>query len=362
MADSIVDVASLDNLPLAWDAIVNSAPEAWFWATRAVHELRLSRLESTGLLVADRSFVLLRDGKPCGLAPLTLTQEKDSSDILATYGNGPLPWPMVVADTPDRALVETALLDEIERRVRNGGAGMLSLMLAPPGVGGELREHFAQTVRARSFVDNSYPSHWVEVGAGTLDEVRERYRRHVRKFQDRYDLDILGPDAIPDGLAHDYMDIHVKDAGGVFRPLATYERQVDLVRRGEGFWVRARNKAANRLAGMLMVSVHKNAAYDSSVAVDPDFAGDQVSHLMKWKAIQHLAERGIVHYELGKAALTPHYLWQPSAKNYGISFFKDGWSRRRLKTVWMADKFYTRACLDRFWEQKRQDLFCYFAI
>jgi hypothetical protein len=158
------------------------------------------------------------------------------------------------------------------------------------------------------------------------------------------------------------MNIHVRDAGGVFRPLITYEHQVDLVRRGEGFWVRAQNKATNRLAGMLLVSVHKNTAFDNSVAVDPDFAEDQVSHLMKWKAIQHLAEHGIVHYELGKAAVTPNYIWQPIAKNYGISFFKDGWSRGRLKTVWVAEKFYSSSCFNQFWEQKRQNLIGYFAI
>ncbi len=211
-------------------------------------------------------------------------------------------------------------------------------------------------------MDNSFVSHWVAASSNALDDVRERYRRYINKFRDRYDLVVFGPDGIPDTFARQYMDLHVKDAGGVFRPLETYERQVDLARRGEGFWVCARNRAADKVVGMLLVGVHKGAAYDSSVAVDPEFQDDPISNLLKWRAIQNLAELGVSHYELGQAAFTPSYLWQPSAKNYGISFFKDGWSRGRLKTVRVADKFFNPACLDAVWQKKLQALKGHFKL
>ena len=362
MTYEIADVATLKNGRAAWDAVVEAAPEAWLWTTSAMHEFRKCILEKTGRLTGDHSFVVLNDGTPCGLAPLVLSRESAEDIAVAAYGDVALPWPLVVAHAPERSAVENILLDEVERRVRSLGGGMLSLMLAPPAVGANVAASFIETVRKRSFVDNSFSSHWIDVSPATLGEVRERYRRYVKKFWDQYDLVIFDSHNIPDALARDYMELHVKDAGGVFRPLETYERQVDLARQGQGFWVGAVNKSVGKLVGMLMVSVHKQAAYDFSVAIDPDFQDDQVSNLLKWKAVQHLIEMGVTHYELGQAAVTPSYLWQPSSKNYGISFFKDGWSRGRLKTVWVADKFFNDACLRTMWERKLRTLESHFKI
>jgi hypothetical protein len=362
MAYEIADVSTLKNGKAAWDAVVEAAPEAWLWTTSAMHEFRTCVLQKTGRLAGDHSFVVLDNGTPCGLAPLVLSREPNESFTVAAYGDIALPWPLVAGHVAERPAVENILLDEVERRVRALGGGMLSLMLAPPGVGVNVAAGFIETVRKRSFVDNSFPSHWVDVSPATLTEVRERYRRYVKKFWDQYDLAIFDSRNIPDTLPREYRDLHIKDAGGVFRPLETYERQVDLARQSEGFWVGAVNKSVNKLVGMLMVSVHKQAAYDFSVAIDPDYHDDQVSNLLKWKAIQHLIELGVTHYELGQAAITPNYLRQPSTKNYGISFFKDGWSRGHLKTVWVADKFFDDACLHTVWARKLRALESHFKL
>lgn len=360
MTDQIIDCAKFDDTAAAWDRVVAASPEAWFWATRTAHLYRLKYLETVGTLLADRSFILLRDGKPIGLCPLVL--RRDEGAIFANYLDAPLPAPIIVGDTPDRSSVEAALFDELERRVRESGAGMISIMLAPPGIGDDFRDRFATLVRSRTFVDTSYLAQYIEIVPDTLASVRERYKRNVRKFRESYDLAVLERDGIDPGLARTYMALHTKDAGRVVRTLPTYEAQVELARRGEGFWVQATNRAASRVAGMLLVSLYKNAAYDFSVAVDPDFADEQVSHLLKWKAIERLIELGVTHYELGRAALAPTYLWQPTAKNYGIAFFKDGWSRGRLKTVWTADKFYSRALFDRFWDDRRNALCKHFGF
>jgi hypothetical protein len=362
MADEIHDFAGTSGNNELWNEIVNASREGWFWATRAMHRFRMTRFEVSGGLIADRSFVFIRDGRACGLVPLVIGRDLQDGDIVASYLDAPLPWPMIVSDVADRKSIELALFDELENRARAADATMLRLALAPPGVGSEMAAPFAQIVRGRSFVDVSYLSHFVDVGPDTLGTVRERYRRYVRKFRDKYELTILGPNELPLNLAKTYMDLHVKDAGRVSRPLVTYERQVDFVRCGEGFWAVACQKATGRIVGMLLISVHKGAAYDSSVAVDPEFEDHSISHLLKWKAIEHLIEIGIHHYELGAIASAPTYLFQPSAKNYGISFFKDGWSRGRVKSVWVAEKVYSRTAFDRFWKRKRQAILEHFSI
>src|SRR5689334_7832969 len=132
-----------------WDAIVRQAPSAWFWSTRAMHEFRLACLESAGTLVKDASFMLVRDGKPAGLAPLVFC--RDGETVMASY-DAPLPWPTALAP-PDEVL----LFDEIERRIVETGAGRARFLLDPPA--GDLSASFAQTVRQRGMVDVSFTSH-----------------------------------------------------------------------------------------------------------------------------------------------------------------------------------------------------------
>lgn len=345
-----------------WNEIVTKSIEGWFWATRTMHEFRIACYQAAGRLVDDRSFVFIRDGRPCGLVPLVIGRDDSDGDLMASYLGAPLPWPMVVSDVNDRNVIQTLLFSELERRVHDSNATVLRLALAPPGVGSELSGDFARIVRERAFVDVSYLSHWVDVTPQTLSLVRERYRRDVRKSLRSYQIEIWNSEDLPASIAEAYMQLHVKDAGRVTRPIGTYEKQVDLVRNGEGFWVAARNSAADKIVGMLLVILHKGAAYDASVAVDPDFETDNVSHMMKWRAIEHLMEIDIGHYELGGVAFTPTYISQPSQKTYGISFFKDGWSRGKTKRVWAADKFYSRDAFDRFWTRKGEALRVHFSI
>lgn len=359
---SFANSNTISDAGKTWSAVVAAAPNAWVWATHEVHQFRLSVLNSSARLVSDESFFLKRGDKVCGLAPLVLIRDEDSDAVLASYGGTGLPWPMLTAEASNLDEAETALLDELERRVKSAGAAMISLMLAPPLVSNEMRDKFMRTVRDRCFVDTSFQSHTLSVSEATPPMVRERYRRYVRKFGPKYDIKILDASNIPENMASEYMALHTKDAGGVFRPLETYERQVDLARQGEGFWVVARNKAADRNVGMLFVDVFKDSAYDSTVAVDPDFQDEQVSHLLKWVALHHLIGRGVKHYELGQAALSPSYLWQPTPKNYGISFFKDGWSRGELKTVHAAEKFYSPAYLRQSWSRKLANLSAHFSL
>jgi hypothetical protein len=328
-----------------WDEVVEKAPSAWFWSTRAMHDFRVCCLESAGALLGDASFLLVRDGKPVGLAPLVFC--RDGTSASASYGDTPLPWPAAV-----EAKDEPLLFDEIERRIAAAGVDRARFMLAPAS--GDLSGLFAQTVRQRSMIDVSFQSHDIAVDQNTLPNVRERYRRYIRKFRDDYTLSVLSGNEVPDEFAATYMELHSRDAGRIVRPLSTFERQIDMVRMGEAFCVTAFHKGASKIVGALIIALYKNAAYDASVAVDPDYADEPVSNLLKWRTVERLLEVGARTYELGQASSTPTYVFQPSAKNYGISFFKEGWTRGRTKAVLSAEKFYSRDAFDRFWEIKRR--------
>ena len=357
----IKELADFPEPGAVWQKVVNDTSYAWFWSTYVQYQFRIAVLEASGRFVGDKSFVLLQEGKPCGLAPLVFVKAIDFEGIQASY-DLPLPWPMVADCVDNRIKAADFMLDELERRIQNAGAGMLRLMLSPPSIGNEYEKWFIDTVRKRGFIDSSFHSHYVDVKTTTLESVRKRYRRYVNKFREKYELHVLEGIDCYANIAEEYMDIHVKDAGGVYRPIETYEAQINLVRNGEGFVIQARNKPDDKLVGMLIISNFKHAAYDNSVAVDPEYQADYISHLMKFRVIQYLKQLGVKYYELGPASISPSYLFQPNTKNYGISHFKEGWSRGHIKKTWIAEKYYSRASLEEVWYRKLNNLSTYFKI
>jgi hypothetical protein len=345
-----------------WDTIVFNSSDGWLWATRATHEFRISCLKAASRLVADRSFLLVLDGIPTGLAPLVIEKCDQTGYLSAAYLGAPLPWPMVIGDRADKGEVQRLIFDELERRVCEAGASRLQIVLSSGKSLVNQRDEFASLVRARGFVDVSYQSHVIDIDMHTLPLVRERYRRNVRKAKKNFETRVWSADDLPHSIVETYMALHIKDAGRVSRSADTYEKQIDIVRKREAFFVVALQSSNEQIVGMLLVGLYKGAAYDSSVAVDPAFEAEHISHLLKWTAIEYLLGAGIRHYELGNESFTSTYLEQPEEKNYGISFFKNGWARGNLKQVFVAEKFYSASVFEIFWKTKSERLLKYFQL
>ena len=121
----------------------------------------------------------------------------------------------------------------------------------------------------------------------------------MKKNWDKFEIRIIDQKKYYSDISIEYMNLHVKDSGKVHRPIETFQAQLELINQGEGFAVQVIDKTIGVFLGMLIILHNKNSAYDFSVAVDPDYKNEYVSHLMKWKTIQHLQEIGIKYYELG---------------------------------------------------------------
>ena len=339
-------VENLAILPLTadrsmeWDRLCAYSPDAWFWHTWANMEFNFVAAQKNK--AKNLSFFILLDGEPVGIVPLLVEQTKFGDDYSAwdaAYYGGPLPWPAFLAGLPNFEGIEDYAFREMERRARNAAAGRIRVRLSPPHPLGNEEQRLARTVSAHRYLDSSFVSHSVNIQANSLAHVRERYRRYVKKFISQYELSIKEGATVTKEVEDIYFRLHVKDAGGQFRSRESYDFQANLARKHEAFYVTATRRGDTSIAGMLLVSVSKGAAYDNSVAVDPECQDEYVSHMLKWTAIETLLARGVTTYELGQKVLLPTTAVIPSSKDYGISHFKEGWSQGAIKTVWMAEKF-----------------------
>lgn len=312
----------------------------------------------------DRSLVILADGQPVGVAPLVIRKlelgERAMKEV--AYRNTPLPWPFFIDSVGEIEKLETFALDQLERIAREADACRISLMFSPPRPLKTTEERIRKICVDRRFLDKSYDSHNISITSMSLENVRKRYRRYCKRYRDDYCMTILEGSNLPHEIEETYRLLHIKDAGGEYRPKESFRAQGDLVRNGEAIWVVARRRATDNIAGMLLLCLGKGAAYDASVAVDPDFQPEFVSHLMKWKAIETMIERGTSSYELGQVANNATYEWQPSEKDYGISFFKNGWARGEVKRVLQVEKILSDTFLAAQIARKYDELKEYFCL
>ena len=362
MCFTIKNIYNEVDVKSAWNTVVKDTMYAWFWSEYYEHCFRITVLKLKGVFFEDKSFFIYdKEKKLCGLVPLVFIKSSDYNGLEASYDK-PLPWPMVMSHMQNNVLIHEFIFTKIDELLRDNNVKKISLEYSPPNYKDNFSEMFSSVMRKYKYIDNSFMSHYVNISSDTLNHVRKRYKRYVKKYNDTYSSIIINKNDISMSLIRKYMELHVKDSGALYRPLETYVAQFDYIIKGDGFLVQSEDKETGKIVGMLIVCVSKDSAYDGSVAVDPVYQKHFISHLMKWKAIQHLQDININHYELGMAAENDSYLRQPSKKSYGISFFKDGWSRGNLKKIVIFEKYFSKTKPNKVCNKKIANLANFFEI
>lgn len=329
-----VAIKEVTGVPELWQEIVGASPDGWFWNTWTNHEFNLCAGQKFNAI--DYSFFIYDDDRAVGVVPLII-QERVIDGVAmreAVYYSGFLPWPCIRHDVENREEVENFVFEEIEKRAREAGVRRVLMRLIPPRNIGNEESRVSKIAETHGYTVRHFDSHVVEITNNTLKEVRERYRRYYKKYSSLFTLSVAEKADVTLELEQTYFELHVKDAVGQFRSRESYTKQSDIARAGEAFYVVATHTESGTVAGMLLVSLYKNAAYDNSVAVDPDFADMRVSHLLKWRAIEELQSREVATYELGLKA-DP---LSSTPKELGITHFKEGWSRGHTRPIWEVEK------------------------
>ena len=107
---------------------------------------------------------------------------------------------------------------------------------------------------------------------------------------------------------------------------------------------------------MMIISIYKGAGYYGSVAVDPSYKKESISHIMHWDAIKYLNSICYGRYEMGEIFDAASFEDIPSEKLLSISFFKSGWSRGNCKRALIFQKFFSNNALNYVMDSKRKEL------
>jgi hypothetical protein len=353
LSENLVNFISLNDLPdceKIIDDIWSQSKQGWIWNTVQMFEFRKSCLPK-GKETKDLSFVIYKEGKPIGF--FFLLAFKSQTYFEATFSAPPLYWPCFIDQYIDDLKINKETFAYIDGLCMDNNIGLLKLMLR----GGESESKIYRSILAEhNYIDESYESHIVKPKEFNLSDVRAKYRQMVRKYTDKFVVKILLESDITEDIIQQYHKLHVLDSGGNFRDLNTYYKQFELFQKG-GFVVCAFVKENDTIpVGMLHILLSKNEAYDSSVAVNPEYHKFYLSHILKFHAIQYMQSEQVEVYELGQSFYCSTLSHIPSKKNYGINYFKDGWSGGRTRRVYKAIKFYQAESLNDFCTLKVSEL------
>lgn len=325
-----------------WDRLIEKSNFHWFWSSKEFFNFNIKYLKERKLFKKDISFFVLKENIPCAFVVLVINEDLNSQISIGSYNDSPLPWPILSDEVENKEDIYDYIFKEIERRAKKYNIAKLCFSYNLNQYSKEEKTHFVNIVKKFNFVDKSYRSHLVKVNDKV--NIRKSYLKNIKKNIDNYNISIMNAENFDKTFYKKYMELHIQDSGKKYRSELTYKMQFDLVKKNKGFVVQVFSKN-NFLLGSLIIYHDKISAYDASVAVLNSDKENYISHIMKYMAIQYLSKINITHYELGLAAIIPTSHNIPSKKNYGISFFKEGWTNGMYKKVMVAEKYYDKLFL-----------------
>lgn len=315
-----------ESAPL-WDRFCQENSEAWFWQTTDC--LALYALSQPSLETQLQPFYAWRDEKIVALCPWSIEKTSIAGTVHAvgTLGGDFIPAP-VIADAlhpDDRERVRTAVMTELDQRARQHKLAKVCFREAIiiPKFLSPSRAPILE-LGAYGYLDQSLNSQVIDLHLSEeqlWSSVRKSYHSLIHKAEAALTVEILDQSNVSEDRFEDYRRIHQKAAGRATRPRESFQKMLDLIRKGMAILPQVLHEG-HVIASTFLV-VFKDKAYYMSACNDPEWETKYaLGHLIQWKTILDLKRRGFTHYELGWQFLGSALSYVPSKEEHQIASFK----------------------------------------
>lgn len=329
----------------SWDTLCAESDDAWFWQTSDWLEYTLQYRPEYA--PASHSFFLRENGRIVAIAPLVLEIVRGVREF--SYG-GDYGFPPAFApglqEREERRLM-AAVFAEIDRRALAGRVARARFRFPILNQGYmENRAERYNYLTEFNFLDTSLHTRVLDLEKpleALKRDMRHGHHADIVRAAKTLTAHIYDAASITPEIFEAYVVLHHKaqetrNEGGS-RPRATYDIMYDLIMRGEGCLIGA--KEENQWVGFSYFFLFKGGAYYGSSCNDPAVSGLPIAHLIQWHAIESLKERGIKFYEIGWQYFGPTLTEIPSPKEIAISHFKRGFGGVTIP-LFRGEKYYDK--------------------
>ena len=315
-------------------------PEAWLdtWGrllsqpvgyAASMIDYQHAYMRSSGESVADISLILLNDGKPCAVWPLTLTI--GDSSRLSSLGTPVLP-PLFDSNLSSRTIkkITASALRFVVNVQKALSQNVIESQeyIAPHAISAGLSEWHQQwlsigatvNVKHDLYVDLTLPLDVI------FANFRKSYRPLISAGLKAWESEVMDENCTNATTWTEFKSLHKQVAGRITRSDETWKLQFDMIVRGEAILLTLRDTLSeNRLVGASFFQVTRDEGLYAVAVYDRELFDKPIGHVLQKRAIEIMKQRGLRWYRLGERLFLSDSP-KPSEKELSISLFKQGFA------------------------------------
>jgi FemAB family protein len=275
----------------------------------------------------DMSMVLLHDGRPCAIWPLTIVV--GANVRLSTCGSAILP-PTFVANLSPRTIKKiTANALDFIKRVQSALAVdrfQCTEWLVPKALANGLTEWHQQWLSLGASVGIKHDL-YIDLTIG-LEEIKANFRKSYRPLINAagklWSVHVMDSSCSSEDCWNEFKALHCQVAGRITRSDQSWQLQYQMIKADEAMLINLRDPAnGNRMIGAGFFQMTRDQAQYAVAAYDRELFDQPIGHLVQMRAIEQMKIRQISWYEIGERLFPCD---QPSEKELAISLFKQGFA------------------------------------
>lgn len=277
--------------------------------------------------VRDLSFIILSEGKACGLF-LLCAVVKDNKCSLSSYVQ-PIHSPMFLSEISNKQIKRSCskIMDSLCYLVTSNICNPLTVQEGPCGIKKEVfcSEWFRQAMDRGSNCRLQYDMYVdLKLRSEQLKTFyRKSYKPLINKGLREWKVEVLTSDSINKTIWTEFRLLHKTIAGRVTRSLESWDIQYRMIEAGNAFFVSVRDIQSLKLVGGSLFQVTQHEGIYSIAAYDRSLFDKPLGHPSQHLAIEYMKSLGLNWYRLGEK-LYPQSNPLPDQKEIDISHFKEG--------------------------------------
>lgn len=286
-------------------------------------------LRGTGWELNDVSLVLLNDGRPCGLWPLTLGGPQGKPRITSTGSAVFAPvFISGLSQSTVKAICGRAIVFLQKLAEHFAHENVLVEQAAEPGALANQATKWHQklmacdaavTVRHDLYVDLCPP----------LPEIRSSFRKSYKPLISSglksWQVSLLDQNSVHASDWAEFKRLHFDVAGGRTRDDETWDAQLAMIYAGHAFLIELRDPSSQCIVGAGFFQHSRDEGLYAVAAYDRSLFDKPLGHVVQQIAIEKLKSLGVRWYRIGER-FYPQDRPKPSDKEMTIAAFKQGFA------------------------------------
>lgn len=278
--------------------------------------------KENGLLVRDKSFVLLENNEVVACVFLPVEKENKESNIKSIKIEADGDFVLAPLTGKDHR-IQKKVFEMIESFAKEEQVARIMFSIDPL----EKDLYTYNYLQKFGYIDASILVYFIDTkpGLDLLMSCREGCRKLIRPLLSNSDLKVfyINKDNADIKVHKEYEQLHHKCAGRVTRPQWTFDNQFEELKQGHAILFGLEYKEKN--VAYCYFSYNGKKTIYSSGADDPEFDHMPLYHVLVYSAAKYFQENKVEYIDVGQpSSPSTQFFFYPDEKQLNISLFKRG--------------------------------------